>query len=76
MPIEDTSGQFIEFYKKKANNLVEIAENHYKNREMKKSCELLSQAYTFYKKAGELDNAEQVKKKFEQIKAELKSSLK
>ncbi len=46
MPIEDTSSQFIEFYKKKARNLVEIAMNHYKNRELKKSCELLSQAYT------------------------------
>lgn len=72
MPIEDTSSQFIEFYKKKARNLVEIAMNHYKNRELKKSCELLSQAYSFYKKAGESDNAEQVKKRFEEIKTELK----
>lgn len=73
MPIENTSPQFIEFYKKKAQNLVEIAQNHYKNRELKKACELLSQAYSFYKKASELDNAEQVKKRFEEIKAELKS---
>jgi hypothetical protein len=73
MPIEDTSGQFIEFYKKKATNLVEIAENHYKNKELRKAVELLSQAYSFYKKAGEFDKAEQVKQQFEQIKAELKS---
>ena len=75
MPVEDTSSQWIEFYKKKADNLVEIAENHYKNRELKKSCELLSQAFTFYKKAGELNEAEQVKKKFEEIKAEFKGSV-
>lgn len=75
MPVEDTSGQWIKFYKKKADNLVEIAENHYKNRELRKSCELLSQAFTFYKKAGELNEAEQVKKKFEEIKAELKRSI-
>jgi len=73
MPIEDTSPQFIEFYKKKANNLVEIAENHYKNRELKKSCELLSQAYSFFNKAGELDKANEVKKRFGEIKTELKS---
>ena len=74
MPIEDTSGQFIEFYKKKADNLVVISENHYKNKELRKSLELLSQAYSFYKKAGAPDKAEETKKLFEAIKAEAKKS--
>ena len=33
----DTSEQFIEFYKKKADNLVEISENHFKTKEYKKA---------------------------------------
>lgn len=72
MPIEDTSGQFIEFYKKKAENLVVISENHYKNRELRKACELLIQAHALYKKAGVTELVDQVKSRFDEIKAELK----
>jgi hypothetical protein len=65
----DTSAQFIEFYKKKGNYLVELSENHYKNREYKKTLELLSQAYTMYDKGGATDLAAQTKQKFSEIKA-------
>ena len=65
----DTSAQFIEFYKKKGDYLVELSENHYKNREYKKTLELLRQAYTMYDKGGATDLAAQTKQKFIEIKA-------
>jgi len=64
----DTSKQFLEFYKKKGDYLVELSENHYKNKEYKKTLELLNQAYGMYQKGNCLEDAERVKKKFQEIK--------
>ncbi len=65
----DTSGQFIEFYKKKGDYLVELSNNHLMNKEYKKCLELLSQAFAMYEKGGAKDLAEQTKTKFNEIKA-------
>ncbi|MBD3195495.1 MAG: hypothetical protein GF317_10595 [Candidatus Lokiarchaeota archaeon] len=65
---EDTSGQWVDFYKKKGDNLVEISENHYKNKEYKKSLELLNQAYNMYKKGNAMEFAEKTKQRFNEIK--------
>jgi len=64
----DTSAQFIVFYKKKAENLISLAENHLKNKEHKKCLELLNQAYGMYQKGHYNDEAEKVKKRFMEIK--------
>ena len=64
----DTSAQFIEFYVKKGHYLVELSENHFKNREYKKCLELLSQAHGMFEKGGAKEEAEKVKLKFEDIK--------
>ncbi len=67
MPI-DTSSQFIEFYKKKGDYLTELSQNHYMNREYKKTLELLNQAHTMYKKGGCTEDIERTKKRFAEIK--------
>ncbi|MHA1804171.1 MAG: hypothetical protein ACTSU4_06495 [Promethearchaeota archaeon] len=64
----DTSGQFIEFYKKKGDYLYELSQNHFMNREYKKTLELLNQAYSMYVKAGAKEDAERIKQRFNQIK--------
>ena len=64
----DTSEQFLEFYKKKGDYLVELSENHFKNREYKKSLELLNQAYAMYQKGSCTEDAEKTKQKFQEIK--------
>jgi len=64
----DTSAQFIEFYIKKGHYLVELSENHFKNKEYKKSLELLSQAHGMFEKGGAKEEAEKVKLKFNDIK--------
>ncbi|NVM18293.1 MAG: hypothetical protein HWN80_11305 [Candidatus Lokiarchaeota archaeon] len=64
----DTSSQFIEFYIKKGHYLVELSENHFKNKEYKKCLELLSQAHGMFEKGGEKEEAEKVKLKFDDIK--------
>ncbi len=64
----DTSAQFIEFFVKKGKYLVELADNHFKNREYKKSLELLSQAHTMFEKGGAKTEAENVKARFNDIK--------
>ena len=64
----DTSAQFIEFYIKKGQYLVELSENHFKNKEYKKCLELLSQAHGLFEKGGAKDEAEKVKVKFNDIK--------
>lgn len=64
----DTSAQFIEFYIKKGHYLVELSENHFKNKEYKKCLELLSQAHGMFEKGGAKDDAERVKLKFDDIK--------
>ena len=66
----DTSDQFIEFYKKKGDYLVELSQNHYMNKEYKKCLELLSQAYAMYEKGGAKEMAEKTKQKFTEIKQE------
>jgi len=64
----DTSAQFIEFYVKKGHYLVELSENHFKNREYKKCLELLSQAHSMFEKGGAKEDSEKVKLKFNDIK--------
>lgn len=65
----DTSSQWNEFYVKKGNLLVELSQNHYMNKEFKKTLELLSQAYSMYKKGGATELADKTKAKFDEIKA-------
>ncbi|MHA1477207.1 MAG: hypothetical protein ACTSPU_03320 [Promethearchaeota archaeon] len=64
----DTSAQFIEFYIKKGHYLVELSENHFKNKEYKKCLELLSQAHGMFEKGGAKEDAEKIKIKFNDIK--------
>jgi len=64
----DTSAQFIEFFIKKGHYLVELSENHFKNKEYKKCLELLSQAHGMFEKGGAKEDAEKVKVKFNDIK--------
>ncbi|MBD3212041.1 MAG: hypothetical protein GF311_05470 [Candidatus Lokiarchaeota archaeon] len=66
----DTSGQWIEFYKKKGDNLVELSKNHISNKEYRKALELLSQAYSMYKKGNCAEDAEKTKQKFDELKQE------
>lgn len=66
----DTSAQFIEFYKKKGDYLVELSENHFMNKEYKKTLELLSQAFAMYEKGGAIELAAKTKAKFLHIKEE------
>jgi len=64
----DTSEQFLEFYKKKGDYLVELSENHFKNKEYKKTLELLNQAYAMYQKGNCSEDVEKTKLKFQEIK--------
>jgi len=64
----DTSDQFIQFYKKKGDYLVELSENHYMNKEYKKTLELLSQGFAMYEKGGCKELAASTKEKFLNIK--------
>ena len=64
----DTSGQFIEFYKKKGDYLVSLSENHFKNLEYRKCLELLNQAYSMYMKGNYSELAERTKQRFMEIK--------
>ena len=64
----DTAEQFMTFFKQKADNLVEISENHFKNKEYRKCLELLNEAYGMYKKGNYTDLAERTKQKFMEIK--------
>ena len=64
----DTSGQFIEFYKKKGDYLISLVDNHYLNKEYKKCLELLNQAYAMYQKGNCTDDMATTKKRFDEIK--------
>ena len=64
----DTSKDFMAFYKKKGDYLVELSENHFKNKEYKKTLELLNQAYNMYKKGNCIEDAENTKQRFQEIK--------
>jgi hypothetical protein len=64
----DTSGDFLAFYKKKGDYLVELSENHFKNKEYKKALELLNQAYAMYQKGNCHKEAETTKTRFNEIK--------
>lgn len=72
----DTSAQFIEFFIKKGRYLVELSENHFLNREYKKSLKLLSKAHTMFEKGGAKAEAEKVKARFNDIKKNFFSSTK
>ncbi len=64
----DTSAQFLEFYKKKGDYLVSLSENHFKNKEYKKTLELLNQAYAMYQKGSCTEDMLRTKQKFQEIK--------
>ena len=64
----DTSGQFIEFYKKKGDYLITLVNNHYMNKEYKKCLELLNQAYAMYQKGNCTEDMTNTKKRFDEIK--------
>ena len=64
----DTSEQFIEFYKKKAENLLTLVDNHFLNKEYRKCLELLNQAYGMYMKGNYTELAEKTKQRFLEIK--------
>jgi len=72
----DTSAQFLAFYLKKGHYLVELSENHFKNKEYKKCLELLSKAHSLFEKGGAKDEAEKVKVKFNDIKKNFFTSTK
>ena len=75
-PKIDTSAQFLAFYVKKGQYLVELSENHFKNKEYKKTLELLSQAHGLFEKGGATDEAEKVKVRFNDIKKNYFTSTK
>ena len=64
----DTSKDFMAFYKKKGDYLVELSENHFKNKEYKKTLELLNQAYAMYQKGNCTEEALRTKERFQEIK--------
>jgi hypothetical protein len=64
----DTSAQFLEFYKKKGDYLVSLSENHFKNKEYKKTLELLNQAYAMYQKGKCTEEALRTRERFQEIK--------
>jgi hypothetical protein len=64
----DTSAQFLEFYKKKGDYLVSLSENHFMNKEYKKTLELLNQAYAMYQKGSCTEDMLRTKQKFQEIK--------
>jgi len=68
MSEEDTSGQWIEFYKKKGDNLMELSKNHISNKEYKKALQLIKEAHTMYKKGNCVEDAERAKDQFIEIK--------
>jgi hypothetical protein len=68
MSQEDTSGQWIEFYKKKGDNLMELSKNHISNKEYRKALELLKEAHTMYKKGNYVEGAKKAKAQFTEIK--------
>lgn len=72
----DTSAQFLEFFVKKGHYLVELSENHFKNKEYKKCLELLQKAHGLLKKGGADEEAENIKVKFNDIKKNFFTSTK
>ena len=64
----DTSKDFLAFYKKKGDYLVELSENHFKNKEYQKAMDLLNQAYSMYVKCDSTEDAERTKQRFLEIK--------
>jgi hypothetical protein len=68
MSEEDTSGQWIEFYKKKGDNLMELSKNHISNKEYRKALELIKEAHTMYQKGNCVEDAENAKAQFKEIK--------
>lgn len=65
--------QVNEFFVKRAKLAEDIAEQHIKDKELKKGLELLNQAYQFYTKAGTVDDATRIKARFVEIKKQYQS---
>ncbi len=64
----DTSEQWNEFYVKKGKYLEELSDNHFMNKEYKKTLELLSQSFSMYEKGGAKEDAARIKERFNNIK--------
>lgn len=65
----NTEKDFMKFFQNKGDYLVELSENHFKNKEYKKTLELLNQAYSMYVKCNNTDDAEKTKQRFLEIKS-------
>ncbi|MHA1730875.1 MAG: hypothetical protein ACTSU5_02980 [Promethearchaeota archaeon] len=63
--------QVNEFFMKRAKLSEDIAEQHYRDNELKKCLTLLNQAYQFYTKAGSEEDRSRIKARFEEVKAKL-----
>ncbi|MBD3229008.1 MAG: hypothetical protein GF329_12535 [Candidatus Lokiarchaeota archaeon] len=59
--------QWLEYAEKKGDHLCELAAEHLRSREPDKAKELLSQAISWYKKAGLEEKIEVVKDKLKEI---------
>ena len=68
----NTGKDFMKFFQTKGDYLVELSENHFKNKEYKKAMELLNQAYSNYVKCKNTEDAEKTKKRYLEIKNFLK----
>lgn len=64
----NTGNDFLRFFQTKGDYLVELSENHFKNKEYEKAMELLNQAYSNYMKCKNVDDAEKTKKRYLEIK--------
>jgi len=64
----NTGKDFMKFFQTKGDYLVELSENHFKNKEYEKALELLNQAYSNYVKCNNSNDAEKTKKRYIDIK--------
>ncbi|MHA1669437.1 MAG: hypothetical protein ACTSV5_02540 [Promethearchaeota archaeon] len=64
----NTGKDFLKFFQTKGDYLVELSENHFKNKEYMKALELLNKAYSMYMKCKNTDDAERTKQRFQEIK--------
>lgn len=65
----NTEKDFMKFFQTKGDYFVELSENHFKNKEYKKTLELLNEAYKMYMKCNNTVEAEKTKQRFQEIKS-------
>ncbi len=63
--------QVNEFFMKRAKLSEDIAEQHFRDNELKKCLVLLNQAYQFYTKAGSEADQQRIKARFAEVKAKV-----